>query len=122
MQNQFSRAHQFLAGLAVKSEPALHDAFVAEVLETAGALVIPDDKSSDFYEITLHGGWMPQTTPYEPQTKTSGGHTREADMGRIGRRIRAIQPIAAEHIGLGLDDLQAIYGHKNKDELIDAAE
>jgi hypothetical protein len=58
----------------------------------------------------LHGGWMPQTTPYEPQIKTSGGHTREADMGRIGRRIRAIQPIAAEHIGLGLDDLQAIYG------------
>jgi hypothetical protein len=55
MQNQFSRAHQFLAGLAVKSEPALHDAFVAEVLETAGALVIPDDKSADFYEITLHG-------------------------------------------------------------------
>lgn len=58
----------------------------------------------------MHGGWMPQTTPYEPQTKTSGGQTYEADMGRLGRRIRAIQPIATDHLGLGLNELQAIYG------------
>lgn len=55
MQSQFSRAHQFLAGLNGKSETDLHDAFMAEVQETAGVLVIPDDETAGFHEIILHG-------------------------------------------------------------------
>lgn len=63
--------------------------------------------------VSMAGRWCPQTTPTRPETASRGGHLREQRPSGLGRRIRFIQPVEAEHEGKPLSELSVLYGAGN---------